>query len=128
MSIEFLERKKQVIEDVMQAYKAFQSAIRELPPEWSKDILEDIAVLSENSKTEIPEEENPSESLSPSKAVISLLSKHPDGLIASEVVQYLVGHIETKSKNEEKLLYSTLAGLKRKQKIIQDSNSRYRLA
>jgi len=127
MSLEFLEKKKKAIDDVLGAYRAFQAALRELPPEWAKEILEDIGELRASPPNAVPPQEKAIGLLKPTKAIYALLAKHPSGMRAGEITDVLVGHLITSSANQYKLVYSTLAVLKRTGKINQDSYGRYHL-
>lgn len=123
VSLEFLQRKKKAIDDAIEAYEAFQVALHELPPEWAEELRDGVKSLSNGKHQEL----TPSrELLSPTDAVQSLLRKHPEGLVAKEIIKELSGKVQTKSSNPTKLLYSILATLKRYGKLTQ-TDKRYRL-
>src|SRR2546427_401357 len=109
MPFEFLERKKKAIEDVIAAFAAFQSALQELPPEWAREVLDEL--VCEGAPLPVPpaapaDNQSQEHLLAPTDAVRDLLSKHPEGMRPSEVVKALVGKIRTTSENQSKLLYS----------------------
>src|SRR6266849_1587468 len=127
MSIEFLEEKKKAIETVIQAHRDFQKALKELPVEWQSEVLEgshngppySVLVNKKDSKL--------AELQTPSNAVLALLGKHPGGLGSRQIVRELEGKIKTTSDNQYRLLYSTIATLKRAEKIQQGHDKRFRL-
>jgi hypothetical protein len=115
----------QAIEDVTQAYQQFRSALHELPEEWQQEILKDIGKLTESCT--IGAHGTKTDLLRPANAVRELLAHHSGGLQAGEIIKALSGKIQTTSDNEYKLLYSTLAVLKKNNKIVRDNDGRYRL-
>lgn len=132
MASEFLERKRKAIDAVVSAFRDFQQALQELPPDWRKEILDELA-KPESLASSVDNSVHPSlnhddeELPSPSDAVRTLLRANPEGMRPSAVVKALLGKIRTSSANEAKLLYSILATLRRGGQVERIANGRYRL-
>ncbi len=133
MSVEFLERKLQAIGNVLDTYRAFQSALRELPPEWAREFLDGLGDINlplpppDDRERKPPAQQNaPLET--PTLAVLNLLTMNPEGMRPAQIVKELRGRIRTTSENPSKLLYSVLAMLRRSGKVVRTADKRHRLA
>lgn len=122
MSVAFLEKKKKAIEEVIQAYRSFKTALQELPPDWAQEILEDLRgqgiSLTTHSAEHLP---------SPTEAVEGLLRKYPAGLRAKDIIVALDGKFRTTSDKPTKLLYSVLTTMRRNGKLSKTQDKKYRL-
>lgn len=145
MSLEFLERKVEAIKAVIASYKDFVSALNQLPAEWQAEFWRDLGDRPDSSSTlptsPVTSEILPTstefatsspvaltaELLPPSNAVRDVLRRHPEGLRPNEIVRALLGKVLTKSEDQERLLYSTIASLHKANKIEKVDGKRYRL-
>ncbi len=132
MSLEaLLEQKKKALEDVIGSYRAFLDALRKLPTDWAREVIDDLAIEEALSllsdKHEPSDQDEGAELPLPSEAVCALLAQHTEGLTSKDIIAGVTGKFRTSSTQPVKLLYSTLQTLKRTGKIEQGSDSLYRL-
>lgn len=65
----------------------------------------------------------PSEGLpTPQVGVVNLLSRHPDGLTQSQIIESLIGKVATVSKNPRAVLRNTVHNLLKSEKIVRDGD------
>ena len=134
----FLEEKQEAIKEAIEAYRALLDALGALPSDWAREIVANLQNdLAHNhpDASRVKNQEDRSLQVnsshsglqSPTHAIVALLKANPAGLTAQEIVSTLADNIRTTAKKPKSILYSTLAVMKRSQKVSQSADGRYRL-
>lgn len=134
MGFELFQRKQQAFNELMQAIERIKSVLPLLSSDETQALMDGLKDAIESHRAAGATERvsgaqpvivgNAGTLPPPGAAVESLVLEHPEGLRAREIIDRLLGKIETASDDPKAVLYSALAFLKRNKRIVQDDHDK----